>query len=212
MHYPTLQHVEAVIRWLNHAHDAKISIINKGQLEFALKKPQMILYGNEQYPELYQKAATLMETITKAHTLSDGNKRVAMMTAGAMLRINGGRLVLPLKSIRLSVDAAMDSDDAMSEIIQQWFKVHTATDMCSLCSMLAELDEEESIIRELLGQGREDDADRLLDRWMAFDNYPDNKKACDDLIRSWKKYKKHVTSRVRPTTTGVAGGLGGPSL
>ena len=190
MHYPTLQHIEAIIRWLNHTRDARIVIINKGQLEFALKKPQMVLYGNEQYPELYQKAAALMETITKAHTLSDGNKRVAMITASTMIRINGGHLILPLKSIRLSVDTAMDSDDVMSDIIRQWFKVHTATNMCSLCSMLAELDEEESIIRELLVQGKEDEADRLLDGWMAFDNYPDNKKACGDLITSWKKIQE----------------------
>ena len=65
-----------------------------------------------------------METITKAHVLSDGNKRTAMLVAQLMIDTNGGRLVLPLKSVRLSVDTAMD--DAMPEIIRQWFKVHTA--------------------------------------------------------------------------------------
>ncbi|MCG8620967.1 MAG: tetratricopeptide repeat protein, partial [Proteobacteria bacterium] len=187
MYYPTLQHVKAIIRRINSAHNAKIVITNSGQLEFALAKPKMSIYGGEQYHKMYQKAATLMETITKAHALSDGNKRVAMMVAQTMVEINGGRLVLPLKSIRLSVDTAMDAEGAMPEIIQQWFKVHIATDAYSLCSMLAELDEEEGIIRSMLEQGREADANSLLDRWMVFDNYPEHRRACGDLINSWKK-------------------------
>lgn len=196
MHYLTLRHVETIIQRINNTHGVNIVITNKGQLEFALAKPQMSIYGSERYPELYQKAATLMETITKAHALSDGNKRVAMMVAQTMIEINGGHLVLPLKSIRLSVDTAMDASDAMSDIIQQWFKVHVATDTYSLCSMLSELDEEEGMIRYMLEQDREDDANSLLDRWMVFDNYPDNKQACSDLIDSWGKIQEaSVASR-----------------
>lgn len=184
VHYPTLRHVEAIIRRINNKYNANIVIINRGQLKFALTKPQMSLYGYEQYPELYQKAATLMETIAKVHALSDGNKRVAMMVAQTMIDINGGYLVLPLKSIRLSVDTAKDVDDAISKIVQQWFKVHIATDTYSLCSILHELDEEEGIIRSMLESGREN---RLLDRWMVFDDYPESRQACDDLINSWKE-------------------------
>ena len=194
MYYPTLQHVEAIIRRINNNHDANIVIINRGQLKFALAKPQMSLYGDEQYLELYQKAAALMETITKAHALSDGNKRVAMMVAQTMIEINGGRLALPLKSIRLSVDTAMDANDEMSEIVQQWFKVHVAMDAYGLCSMLYELDEEEGIIRSLLELDREDDANRLLERWMVFNNYPENRQACRDLINSWKKTQEAPTA------------------
>ena len=173
----------------NH-HDMNIVIINKGQLEFALAKPRTNFYGVDMYPELYQKAAILMETITKAHALSDGNKRTAMMVAHTMVKINGGHLVLPLKSVQLSVNTAMDANDIMSDIIQQWFKVHITTDTYSLCSMLYELDEEMSIIKSLLERGREDDATGLIERWMAFDNYPDNRRAWDDLINLWKERQK----------------------
>lgn len=204
MYYPTLQHVEAIIRRINNNHGANIVIINRGQLEFALAKPRMSIYGDEQYPELYQKAAALMETITKAHTLSDGNKRVAMMVAQTMIEVNGGRLALPLKSIRLSVDTAMDANDEMSEIVQQWFKVHVATDAYGLCSMLYELDEEERIIRSMLERNREDDANRLLDRWMVFDNYPENRQACSDLINSWKKTQE-ISTASREASRGTDG-------
>ena len=195
MLYPTLQHVQAIIRRINATHNTKITIINVGQLKFALEKPRMRIYGPELYPKLYQKAAALMETLTKAHALSDGNKRVAMMVAEAMVGINGGMLVLPLKSIRLSVNTAMDAGDEMSDTIQQWFKVHTATDGCSLCMMLVELDEEKSMIKGMLEQGRGDDANRLLDGWMAFDNYPDNRRACGELINEWEKAETDTPRR-----------------
>lgn len=195
MLYPTLQHVQAIIRQINATQNTKIVIINMGQLKFALEKPRMRIYGRELYPQLHQKAAVLMETLTKAHALSDGNKRVAMMVAEAMVGINGGMLVLPLKSIRFSVNTAMDANDEMTDTIQQWFKVHTATDWCSLCVMLIELDGEESMIKGMLKQGGGDDAKRLLGEWMVFDNYPDNRRACDEMIDEWEKMETGASRR-----------------
>ncbi len=52
MHYPTLHHVEAIIRDIGKAQNTKLVITNRDQLEFALEKPKMIVYGSEQYPEL----------------------------------------------------------------------------------------------------------------------------------------------------------------
>lgn len=185
MYYPTIQHVKAIIEEINKSQHTKIVIINSGQLEFALEKPKMNIYGNEKYSKLYQKAAILMETITKAHALSDGNKRTAMLTAQAMIRANGGMLILPLKSIRLAVDTAKDTENTMSEIIQQWFKTHIAMDVCQLCAMLTELDEEEGVIKEMPKQDRTKDVNDLLNRWMVFDNYPESKDASSELIRKW---------------------------
>ncbi len=67
-----------------------VVIVKKGQLGFALEKPKMAACGHEQYPELHQKAAALMEAVTKIHPLSDGNKRMAMMLAELMINANGG--------------------------------------------------------------------------------------------------------------------------
>ena len=89
MYYPTMHHVETIIHNIGKTQNTKLVITNRGQLEFALEKPKMIIYGSEQYPELYQKAAILTETITKAHVLSDGNKRTAMLVAQLMINANG---------------------------------------------------------------------------------------------------------------------------
>ncbi len=128
-----------------------------------------------------------MEALTKSHVLSDGNKRCAMMVAELMIKVNDCELILPLKSIRLSVDTAMDKDDAMTEEIEQWFKVHTAKNSDQLSIMLREHLEEESIINSLLEQNKDENAEELLGNWMSFDNYPEYKAKWEKLVKQWKK-------------------------
>jgi hypothetical protein len=48
----------------------------KEQLGTAPNEPGAVLFGHERCPKLYQKAATPMKMLTKAHCLSDGNKAV----------------------------------------------------------------------------------------------------------------------------------------
>jgi len=195
MYYPTLENIELIIKQMNKRYNMDVVIINKGQLEFALEKPKTKLFGEEQYPELYQKAAILMETITKIHTLSDGNKRTAMMTAEFMIKANGGELILPLKTIRLSVDTAMDASDSMSELIQQWFKVHTAMNVHQLCAILYEHIEEEFIIKKLWDDKKYSEVESLIERWMAFDSYPENRKAWNELSTQWQKNKVSIEKK-----------------
>ncbi len=190
MNYPRLKDVELIIRMLNKRYNMDITIINKGQFEFVLEKPKIKFYGKEQYLELYEKAAVLMESFTKAHTLSDGNKRTAMAVAGLMIKMNGGELVSPLKSIRLSVDTAMDEHDLMPELIRLWFKVHTAMNTYQLCAMLCENNEEERIIKKLLMDKKYKELDGIMEAWLAFDNYPENKETGKELIKQWKE--KHI--------------------
>ena len=162
-------------------------IINRGQLEFVLEKPKEKFGGNAIYPELYQKAAILMEAMTKLHTLSDGNKRTAMLTAEYMIRANGGYMALPLKAIRMSVNVAMDKDDIMRDEIQKWFKAHVAMNLHELSAMLKERTEEEELIKNLLKSGKIAQVGKLLDQWLAFDNYPEHKKEWDELKALWKQ-------------------------
>ena len=60
--------MDRVIHTLNNNFNTRASVINEGQLGFALGKPSMSLYGREMHPELHQKAAVLMEALCKSHT------------------------------------------------------------------------------------------------------------------------------------------------
>ena len=173
MNYPTVEDVERILkRPAFYGTDAHV--MNRGQLEAALERPKSAFYGREQYPELYQKAAVLMEALCKSHALSDGNKRTAMAVTQMMVGSNGCRLVLPLKSVRLLVDTAMDNDNRMSDEIQAWFKVHVASNPVQLRIMLEENMQENRIVEELWKQDR-NKAGKMLDAWLAFDNYPELK-------------------------------------
>ncbi len=95
--------------------------------------------------------------------------------------------MLPLKSVRMSVDMAMDKNDKLSEAIQKWFKVHTAMNDDQLCFMLEELIEEESIIERLWNKEKHDDVKAILAKWMAFDIYPEKEKVWDELDSRWRR-------------------------
>ena len=186
MYYPSVQDVQIAVKKLNKYHGINITIINEDQLKFALEKPRMQMYDHEQYPELYQKAAVLMEGLTKIHALSDGNKRCAMLIAELLIKANGAELVLPLKTIQLSADTAMDDKDEMTEEIQQWFKIHIANNVEQLSILLTENMEEEAIITNLLDQEKHSEADNLVDRWMVFNSYPEHKTTWEELKKRWK--------------------------
>lgn len=180
-----------IIRRLGGTNDGGIAILNKGQLEMALDMPKTEFFGHEQYPELYQKVAILMESLTKAHCLSDGNKRFAMLAAVRMAELNGATMVMPLKAIRLSVDTAMDLEDAMRDEIQLWFKTHMARNNTELSVMLEERMGEEYAIDKLVSERRINDAGDLMGLWLAFDSYPEYRKEWEDLAEIWEIWEKH---------------------
>jgi death-on-curing protein len=61
-------------------------------LEAAGARPQATFEGEELYPDLYHKAAALMDSLVNNHPFVDGNKRTGIAAAGLFLRQNGYRL------------------------------------------------------------------------------------------------------------------------
>lgn len=60
-----------------------------GLLESALARPQASVFGQDAYPDLWQKAAALMESIARNHAMIDGNKRLAWYATWVFLYMNG---------------------------------------------------------------------------------------------------------------------------
>jgi death-on-curing protein len=63
-----------------------------GLLESALARPRASVFGQDAYPDVWQKAASLMESLARNHALVDGNKRTAWYATWVFLQINGHRL------------------------------------------------------------------------------------------------------------------------
>lgn len=60
-----------------------------GLLGAAVARPQTTVFGDEAYPDLWTKAAALLQSIVKGHPLVDGNKRLGWLATATFLEING---------------------------------------------------------------------------------------------------------------------------
>jgi death on curing protein len=67
-------------------------VLNLGLLQLAVARPQASFDGQDLYPDLFSKAAALLESLIGNHAFVDGNKRTAITSSGLFLRINGDRL------------------------------------------------------------------------------------------------------------------------
>ena len=59
----------------------------------ALGRPQASFDDQDLYPDLFSKAAALMDSLIRNHPFVDGNKRTGATAAGVFLRRNGYRLI-----------------------------------------------------------------------------------------------------------------------
>ncbi len=78
-------------------------IRDAGLLGSAAARPRTTIFGEDAYPDLWAKAAALLQSIVKGHPLVDGNKRLGWLAVAVFLEINGveasaasGDAVVPL--------------------------------------------------------------------------------------------------------------------
>ena len=60
-----------------------------GLLGSAAARPRTTAFGQDAYPDLWTKAAALLQSIVKNHALIDGNKRLAWLATAVFLELNG---------------------------------------------------------------------------------------------------------------------------
>jgi death on curing protein len=60
-----------------------------GLLDAAVARPRTTVFGLDAYPDLFAKAAALLQSLARNHALIDGNKRTAWAAAWTFLYING---------------------------------------------------------------------------------------------------------------------------
>lgn len=80
--------LEDLIEIAKRAIDPDVTIRDFGLLESALSRPRATVFGEDAYPDLFLKAAALMQSIARNHALVDGNKRLAWAACRTFLAIN----------------------------------------------------------------------------------------------------------------------------
>lgn len=66
-----------------------IGIKDAAALDMAINQPKQIVYGEELYPTIYDKAAILAINLAKKHPFQNANKRTALVSMIVFFTING---------------------------------------------------------------------------------------------------------------------------
>jgi death-on-curing protein len=64
-------------------------IRDAGLLGSAAARPQTTVFGDDAYPDMWTKAAALLQSVLKNHALIDGNKRLGWLATAVFLELNG---------------------------------------------------------------------------------------------------------------------------
>jgi death on curing protein len=92
-----------------------------GMLLSALGRPQATFDEKELYPDLFSKAAALLDSLVRNHPFVDGNKRTAITAAALFLRGNGYRLIVETEEMVRFTLACAQSQVSLDEITD-WIK------------------------------------------------------------------------------------------
>lgn len=93
-------------------------------LDLVIERPQQIVFGRELYPNIWIKAAFIIQKITKKHIFIDENKRTAILSGLIFLEINGYELEFTAdegEKIILGVTNSDDSEETMLSLAE-WLK------------------------------------------------------------------------------------------
>jgi death-on-curing protein len=95
-----------------------------GLLESAVARPKATFDGKELYPDLFMKAAALMDSLINNHPFVDGNKRTGITAAGLFLRINGLKLSASSKDLEAATLRVATKDLDIADLAM-WLRGNT---------------------------------------------------------------------------------------
>ena len=99
-------------------------IRDQGLFESAWARPQQSYMGEDAYPELFEKVAALIESLTKNHPFFDGNKRTALLAGLLFLSINGWSLKVSNEFVAEKILQIASSQIKFKELAI-WLKGHS---------------------------------------------------------------------------------------
>ena len=90
----------------------------------AAGRPQASFDGQDLYPDLFTKAAALMDSLIRNHPFLDGNKRTGIAAAAMFLRANGTWLDATSAELEKFTLEVAQSQLTLNEITA-WLQAHT---------------------------------------------------------------------------------------
>ena len=116
--------LDTALRIAVRAVDGEPIVADYGLLESVLARPQSSVFGQDAYPSIHGKAASLLHSLAKNHCLVDGNKRLAWLATTVFCYINGYLIEADdddAYDFVISVaDGRMSDIGDMARTLQQW--------------------------------------------------------------------------------------------
>jgi death-on-curing protein len=100
-------------------------VLDENRLQPVVQAPKQIVFGEEQYPSLYEKAAVYLRKIIGDHPFSDGNKRTAITVCGNFLARNDTPIKATAKDLELFTIKVAIQHLKISDIAD-WLDTHTS--------------------------------------------------------------------------------------
>ncbi len=97
---------------------------DENRLKSVIEAPKQEVFGKEQYPSAFEKAAVYARNIIADHLFVDGNKRGGITSASVFLIKNGYELTASNKQLEdFAVQIAVEHLDI--PVIAKWLEEHT---------------------------------------------------------------------------------------
>jgi death-on-curing protein len=97
---------------------------DEGRLKSVVQAPKQLVFGQEQYPSLFKKAAVYLRNIIGDHPFSDGNKRTAITVCGIFMSRNGSDLKAAPKDLEVFTIKVATHHLEINEIAN-WLDLHS---------------------------------------------------------------------------------------
>ena len=97
-----------------------------GLLLSAVARPRATFDSNELYPDLFTKAAALMDSLINNHPFLDGNKRTGLTATGLFLRINGWKLTATSEEL-VACTMRVAVEDLEIDELANWLRAKTTS-------------------------------------------------------------------------------------
>jgi len=95
-----------------------------GMVQSTIARPQATFDGADLYPDIFSKAAALMDSLVNNHPFVDGNKRTGIAATGLFLRFSGIHLTATNPELAAFTLAVAQSKMSL-ESITAWLQSHS---------------------------------------------------------------------------------------
>lgn len=125
MKYLSVEQIMALHRLSLQKYGGAEGVRDFNLLKSAAVRPLVTVMGQDAYPDLFLKAAALLESLSKNHPFLDGNKRAAFISAVVFLEVNGYQLNADQEEAADFVLQIAASSKKETEVIAAWLKKHS---------------------------------------------------------------------------------------